>query len=248
MRVILGRNLQIAVISVLFLACPLSAIPLTLSMSSLPSAQGWTFYPGTGSLTESQVFSVAGGLLHQDSTGGGSDAYAYNYFGAAEESPFSLYFRASLTGEEFSFQYFLNHNLDGFGAAVLLPDQSYEVGLGSNGIGLLDQTQTDNTKVITAADLSGAGISLADFHDYLLVGDPGSGTWQFYIDGTSWASGFAGIGFGVNWVTLGDETTGPNAVGDYAAFSYVPTPEPATIMLAGAGLACLRFARRRVKR
>ncbi len=233
------------------LAVSLHADSITLSTSSLPSTQGWAFYNGGGPLTESQVFSVSGGLLHQDSIGGGANGYYYRQLGVVASGAFVLDWDARLVNEENS-GYFDNGNAAGFAFEADTGSLSYLMGLSLNGISLYDEGNPAHGLQISAATLAAGGISLTDFHDYRLAADPVTGTWDLYIDGTFWAVGQGLISSSLNDLALGDLTDGPNAEGDIAAFSYsyeagTSVPEPATIGLLGASLAAV-FTRRRKSR
>jgi hypothetical protein len=72
-----------------------SAAVINLNFDSLPSAQGWTFYTGAG-VAESEVFSVDGTALHQNSVGLFDDP-KYIWQGVLEDKPFDVEFRARLT-------------------------------------------------------------------------------------------------------------------------------------------------------
>ena len=57
-----------------------AAFSFTLNMSQLPSAQGWTYNALGNSVPESNIFSVSGGVLHQNSIGVGFAGAGDNFY------------------------------------------------------------------------------------------------------------------------------------------------------------------------
>jgi hypothetical protein len=82
---------------------PAGANSFALNFSSLPSAQGWSYFQG-GSIPETNVFSVTGTSLIQNTIGAGFTANAnpnYAMFGVVDGTqPFQLTVRARILAYE----------------------------------------------------------------------------------------------------------------------------------------------------
>jgi hypothetical protein len=216
---------------------------IQLDFNSLPSAQGWVYMNMGNSATEGQVFSLAGGVLTQNSLGLGSAGQGSNRYNLYDRltpgQDYTLEVRARLIAEEgadglnhygFSAGYF-----DGTGVA-------FGFGLGDSG-------------VITDWGLY-SGIDTHLVHTYRLVGHSAtagaSARSALWIDGLLVGQGLAGnygscapLGAFCNSVYLGDGTGGPNARGEYLALSLTPVPEPTAAALCLAGLAGVGWVARR---
>jgi hypothetical protein len=179
---------------------------VTLNFDSLPSRQGWSFFE-VGGVTESQVFSIAGGSLVQDTTVFGGDVQATPVLKAVDPRlPFQLEARTrafqpggvgvghyAVTKNEL-FAFFLH---------------AHEV-IAFNGSNFTTVATQDNTV----------------FHDYLLEGRPG-GRYNLSVDGTALVTG--GIPHpspsvrttDAGWLEIGDPTvTGGNGRAEYARFKF----------------------------
>jgi hypothetical protein len=139
---------------------------VSLSFSSLPSAQGWSFV--SDGVPEASVFSIVGGnTLAQNTTGIGGQAAYYTLGGVvAPNVPFSLSFTARLLVEETS------PGLGPFGAFTVF----VQTGVETYGIGL----GPDRIAGITQLVLS-TSIDTSVFHDYRLEVTPGV-RYEVFVD------------------------------------------------------------------
>jgi hypothetical protein len=235
----MNRYLPLCSLILAVTAMPALAGNVTLSFTSLPSAQGFD-YQTSGQLTEAQAFSLSGNLLEQNSIGPGWNSLAfYVDAGVVSESPFALNWTAELIEEEDS----MANNFAGFAVSVTTPTQYYLLGLGAGGIDLRNGYDED---IISTATLSASGVSVFSFHDYTLLGNPGAAEWSFFIDGTQWATGSSMPVSEPSRLAFGDLTAGPNAIGDTSAFSFDQppgVPEPSTFWLVGGIIAALLMRR-----
>src|SRR5579871_2928278 len=191
----------------------------TLNFNSLPSAQGWTYTADFNSVPEASIFSVSGGVLHQNSFGT-SGANFYDIPGIVDPNlPFSLTMRARVPQEEF-----VNGDHYGFNVAFGTSSQVYQFGFGS---GEID-------------DPSGATIftgDLTSYHDYRIDGTFGaSGSYNFFMDNVLVATGQP-FAENYNYLEFGDGTYGQNASADLTSLSFSQvTPEPSSLLLLAPGL------------
>jgi hypothetical protein len=238
----LRRTLPLSLTSALVfaLASAEAGAAITLDFNSLPSTQGW-IYNGqyTSAPNESDVFSVSGGVLYQNSLGVTSSAPSsnrYNLFNALTPGQdYMLEVKAQLDVE----QYYDTNNHWAFGAGFFDgTGHAYGFSLGNAGV-LTDWAYY-------------TGVDTHVAHTYRLVSDASTGTAKLWIDGTFIGGGSVGnygsctpLGSYCNSVYLGDGTSGPNASGAYYSFNMAPVPEPETYALMLAGLGLVGFASRR---
>ena len=216
----------------LLAAAPISAATISLSFNSLPSAQGWTYV--SSGLTETNVFSVDGTKLTQNTLGTGSSGYAYYQMAGILDvtQPFSIEVQARMLGEELSTPGGFSFFATGVGlyAGPLL---------GANIVAIIDP----GPGVFVAVDTS-------SFHDYLFQANPQNGTWTLYIDGALAASGQLNTSNLPNLVYFGDVSTGVNGraeINKYIFSQGTVIPEPGTWTMLAAGL-MIGFVKARVKR
>lgn len=182
---------------------------VSLGFTSLPSAQGWSYFNGTSGIPDTSIYSVSGGELHLNSIGQGFSGFAYRYNNVVDSSlPFTLYVRARVVNYEMqSFQ-----NPYGFTMAVSSSVGGYEMGISPGRIlgGAADTT------ISTSVDVS-------QYHDYRIEGLP-NGTFSFYVDnvllGTLSARAPGSV---TNAIAFGDSTAGANAQVDISSLEFSQT-------------------------
>jgi hypothetical protein len=223
-----------------------AALSLTLNMTQLPSAQGWTYVAFGNSVPESNIFSASGGVLHQNSLGtgfagaGGNSYQLYSVPGFDISLPFSINLVARVLQDEEESPGFLNYNPFGFGFEGFAgPDGWFAVGLSSH--------------TINIGALPGNIVSFdnTSYHDYRLDVTPGIGQ-KLYVDNT-----LVGTSTLRTWtgccppsvdppyvLAIGDLTGGANALADVTSFSFTTVPEPSSLMLLAFGISILPFGSR----
>jgi hypothetical protein len=186
------------------------ATNFTLNSNSLPSAQGWTY---VGSVSESNVFSLSGGVLVQNSIGLGGGYGYYTLSGAIDSSlPFSLSFRGRVLQGELESS---GHNAYGFGVQIDFVTHTFTLGLGAG------QVNVDGSSFISTS------IDTSQFHDYLFTCWPGDGAWQFSVDGSLVGTGVTTRGGAATpAVDFGDITTGANERGEWTQFAFTQRGGP----------------------
>lgn len=161
-----------------------NASVISLGFASLPSAQGWTF--SGASLPESSIFSVGGGVLHQDTSGlGGAEGADYSLTNVVADQPFSITFTGRVTEEELLREDQYGHFGLGFGAEV--NGFEYFIGLGG---GVIDGAVNGGPGLNGTAVLSNS-IDTSVFHTYVLDATPAGGGFTLSVDGTQI---YAGVG------------------------------------------------------
>lgn len=238
--------LQLCVATSIAAASPAHAASYTLDMSALPGTQGWTYHAIGNSITETEIFSIVDGALHQDSTAvgnipsGGNAYYLYDAMTGGHD--WKLEVMAQLEGEYASWGYPGNHW--GFSLAVFDPD-GYEFGFGLG------------DGVLIGIDGAQYGLDTSQAHHYRLQGRAFNGTtptYDLFVDGDFLASGLAatydcsGSGLLCNTLSLGDQTGGPNGIGNYYSYSFAEVPVPASTWLMGSGLLSLAGLARRARK
>jgi hypothetical protein len=196
----------------------------------LPSAQGWTYVAVGQEVPEASVFSVSGGVLHQNSIGigiGYPGTNAYRLANVIDSSqPFTISMRARVLEDEGE----VTVNSFGFCAAAYGGTEEFGFGLGTqltqtiDAYGREEPLASDNT----------------EFHDYRLEVTPGFG-YQLFRDDDLITTGVPFELAFPNGLELGDGTGGANARAEVASytFSQGAVPEPgslAILCLVGASL------------
>jgi len=209
---------------------------IELDMTSLPSAQGWTYETGNPAVPETTIFSADGTYLNMNSMGQGSYPtaawFTYNlYSGIDFARPYEIRSTARINAAEGDTVYYLySETSDRWVNIITYPGSIFAV---------------DQGTIYT-------GNMMGDFHDYRLVVNPGSG-FSFYLDNSFIYSGplYDRPSF-PNHVGFGDGSGHPNtnANVDFAAFSVSqPIPEPSTFLvwslLAGLGIGYGWYRRKR---
>ncbi len=216
-----------------------AANEITLDFNSLPNAQGWVFSGGPASV-ESNVFSVSGGILHQNSIGIGRNSTsgeAYYQFGGIVDPalPFTLTARVRVNNEEYASLY--PQNAYGFAIEVSDGAAQYSFGLGFDSLQVSHYPSASlPVQIVDTTSL---------FHDYRLEGGGGSSSFSLYVDDVLFDTGpNASIG-DINTIFLGDFTQGRNVSADIASFSFSQVPEPSTGFFGDLTLFYAAFRRRR---
>jgi len=217
-------SIRITIAAIALFATQFHGATATVAFNSLPTAQGWMY---VGNVPEANVFSLAGGVLSQNSIG--TPGRGYYQLSAIDPSlPFSVSFRGRMLQEEFGTA------VSGFafGVEVDLLSQTFILGLGT---GRVVAIQPDGSSVVTTS------IDTSQFHDYLFTGNPANSSWQTFVDGTLIGSGTARPGeFGpVATISFGDLSSAVNARGEWTQFAFTQVPEPSTVALAGLGALAL---------
>lgn len=197
-------------------AASASSTNISLDFNSLPSAQGWIYEnDGTG-LPETDVFSVNGTLLYQDTvntSAGEFNAWYYRLPNVVDPNlPFVLEVRARIIQEEHSDP----NNTCGFCFLIDTGTELFGIGLGINQI-----TDAFNNTMSST-------VNTTLFHTYRLEATPGVG-YQFYVDNVWVASGPPRAIVGVNSLVFGDITRGPNAIGEITQLSFQQQNDPPVV-------------------
>lgn len=176
---------------------------ITLSFGTLPSAQGWTYFVLNNPATETEVFSVSGGTLFQNSlsTGfQGQGSNRYNFFtDISPRLPFTLAVRARVLEENGD----INTNSFGFFFNSFTKTKTIQVGLGTSKID--DANSGDGRFLSTTIDNT-------QFHNYRLEGSLGIG-YRLFIDDVLLATGpttQTSNDQSRSFLSLGDGTGGTN--------------------------------------
>jgi hypothetical protein len=219
------------------------AATYTLDMSALPSTQGWVYNAIGNSVTETEIFSIVDNALHQNSTSVGnipSGGNSYYLFDAMTSGlDWTLDVTARLDGEFAVAGYPNNHW--GFSVAVFDPE-GYEFGFGLG------------DDVLISGDGAQFSLDTSQIHNYRLQGrayNSATPTFDLFVDGNLLTSGSASLygcaalGPYCNSLSLGDQTGGPNGIGDYYSYSFAQVPVPASAWLLGSCLLSLGGLARR---
>jgi len=215
----------LSVITILPAARAEAQEPITLNFTSLPSAQGWTYFSRSGT-DEHSVFSVDGSMLHQDTMSTpcveqDGDPFAlcdrdyYTMGGVVDPSlPFVLEVRARVLAEnQPPFQPF------GFGFAVTSGTESVVIFLGPSVIRILDATLEHAQEIPYDNQV---------FHTYRVEGSFVDGGWRLLVDNTPVASGTAlpADPCGCAGLLLGDVDAGGNARADVSSYRFFQPVAP----------------------
>jgi len=202
---------------------------ISLDFNSLPSAQGWDYEDRGSGIPETDVFSVDGTTLEQDTMGESYSAILlYSLAGVVNpEQPYSLAVTARV----------LEHSTSrswpfGFGFAVDSGSERITIGMSTSQIAMF----------ISDGEIPTVSSDTTQFHDYRLEGTPGVG-WEFFVDNISIDSGPFGSSHG-NTVLFGDLTAVSSARAEITSFTFTQVPEPTAFTLVGLGSLALVLVRR----
>lgn len=228
---------------VLLIAAYLTAMPshadtITLGFGTLPSAQGWEYLTSGTVAAETDVFSISGASLIQDTLGvglTGSGINLYRRFSTADTTaPFSLSVRARLDGHEGS------NVEDAFTFSVLVAGTDLWILEIGDDLARLSGT--------TPVDKPVDGSFMTDvFHDYRIEGQAG-GAASLFVDDILIGSTVAtpvGPGPFSTRLQFGDGTGGANARGIVTNYEFrQEVPEPSALALFILGIVGLGWMRR----
>jgi len=206
------------------MAAPVAAGSIGVSLSSLPSTQGWTPYIESGQ-PESAIFTVSGGVLHMDSAS--STAAYYKVTELVDPAlPFTLSARARVLGGS------------GQTLAFMVGDGTRYAAINLSPTGALDES---SRTIIASGDFT-------VFHDFRMEGDFASGYLLYIDDVLAGGAGFDALEF--NGVLFGDSGGIGSGQAQMTAFSFTQSSVPAPgslslLLLAAVGLTALRTTRRR---
>jgi hypothetical protein len=197
-----------------------SAAVITLDMSSLPSAQGWT-YTATGSShagqVETSIWNANGTRLAMNTMGSGLVSPSGNIYQRLGEvnavDPIVIEWTSRvLQSEGASYGWYVGVN-DGAHSA--------DVGF-----------RTDGITLALAPIIS---FNTTQFHDYRLEYTPGAATFSLFVDNNLFATQTA-LASTLNRIGFGDGTGAANAQAEMTSyrFSQVPEPSAAGMLLLGA--------------
>lgn len=203
------------------LALDARAAFVQLEFDSLPSAQGWVFVPygSDAGTTETEVFSVTGGVLVQNSIGqslGGPGATTYSRaVPLAPGAPYAVTWRSRVLVSEGD----PSSSLYGYGFQVVVRN-------GSASVMIAMTTDRVRDHLLQTVFRSNTG-----FHDFRLEVDPPTG-YQLWVDGVPTLSGALGS-LGSNTLEVGDGSGITNALAELSAFTFyqpgVPPGVPETM-------------------
>jgi hypothetical protein len=193
-----------------------AAMNVQLTFASLPSAQGFTYVTSGAhaGVLESNIFSVAGGVLTQNSMGqsngisGGSILYEINGGITTTETKL-LRVRARCLGIEGSAN--APFGQQGFAFGFTTGSVQYDFGLTTSRIFILQPSGT----VLLAGTYDNK-----QFHDYEFEFTPPSTT-RLYRDGTLISTSTGGFAVAANRIFFGDGTGGANAQGEITRYQFI---------------------------
>jgi VCBS repeat-containing protein len=209
---------------------------IPLSLTALPSAQGWVYGAFDNTAPESQVFSIHNGVLQQNTLGVGlttnPNVFGGNFYQLPAvvdpRLPFTLTLTARvLQGEGDQFDPF------SFSVGVVNGPEQFAIGI--------------NTKRVRDSFSVEFPITIdtTQFHDYRLEGAPGVG-FTLFIDNIFVGTGqpFSAGGAGPGFLTLGDVSGLSNARADVQALAFqqgaglviAQVPLASTLVAAGAAV------------
>jgi hypothetical protein len=224
----------ITLMAVIFIAGIASAQLISYIPSSLPSSQGWTYTytqsaPDPG---ETNIYSIDGSTLFQNSIGIGQRTAFYKYFPVIDPSlAYYIDLRARVTMNEI----FNSLYPYGFCFGAQIGDVRYVFGITPTAIRY--HLGTTAPTIVT--------LDNTIFHDYRLNIFPG-GSWQLFVDGSLAGSAASAWSYSSTSaeVFFGDGTSLSNARAELTRYEFGVVPEPSSVLLLGASLLSLGIAGR----
>jgi len=186
---------------------------ITLNFTSLPSAQGWTYFLVGNSVSETSVFSVDGSVLYQNSMGvgyAGQGANGYAMTGVIDpHKPFTVWIRARVIDEEGdiatnSFGFCFGAHTETGGGFIIGIGKKMIQACSATVCGLIIDSTINNTV----------------FHDYRLEYIPKVSN-KLFVDNVLISEDVPLLySIGMNRIYIGDGTGGTNARAEITYFKF----------------------------
>jgi hypothetical protein len=229
-----------------------SALLIELAFDRLPSQQGWAY---SGTVPESDVFSVSDGILKMDGRGLGDTMARYKQSGVINPTqPFSLKTSLRIIDSENLAGDEISNNVFG----IFINGQNFSVdlfwstvpGSGKSWVSIMERWYSDTAHSRSIS----TWVNDTDFHDYFVDVTPGR-RFKASIDGVIWAEGLTPdylIGFNSILFQEDSRESEPFMEMRQFVFNQHPAdqavPEPATIILFISGISAIAAGRYKLAR
>jgi len=230
-------NATLWLIGSTFIGIEAGATTIQLNFNSLPSAQGWTY---SGTVSESSVFSVSGGVLTMDGRGLGDTMARYSFANAVDISqPFTINVSLRVVNADNSTVFFPGFQLGAWysDGVVWNPEISWSTAKDA-GYSIVTPgiaTAPPWNQFTAAANVD------TGFHDYSLHVAPG-GAATLSIDGalvTTGQAGNFGPGTVPDFLYFGDASRESEAEVQIRSYSFSQTVPDRLSTMAGLAMSVL---------